>query len=235
MFRKEAEWVASTLEHLVRKDAGPILNLGSSDLEFRTQVQPWIDALIFAPLRARGIEIIHVDMREGEGIDIRADIMKPDDLARLSVYAPQIILCCNLLEHVENPQALAGACLKLLTPNGYVVVSVPLSYPYHRDPIDTNLRPTPEELAALFAQAGEKSDEKSEMIESVILKPGSWRDDVAKRPWILLRPLLRFPFPFLGFARWKRSMKRLYWLVFPYQVTCVIIAKHVVVADDRSR
>ncbi len=211
MFKKEAEWVANTLQRLAHKGAGPVLNLGSSDLEFRTKEQPWIDALIFAPLRARGIDVIHVDMREGEGIDMRADIMNPDDLARLSECAPQIILCCNLFEHVENPKALADACLKLLAPNGHVVVSVPLSYPYHRDPIDTNLRPTPEELASFFTQA----DEKSEMIESLILKTGSWRDDVAKRPWLLLRPLLRFPFPFLGFARWQRSMKRLYWLVFP--------------------
>src|SRR5689334_17750188 len=108
MFEREAHWVADILNKL--SPEGVVLNLGSSDLQFRNVTQPWIDKLIFAPLRARGTSVIHVDLREGEGIDIRADILKPQDFDRLSTCKPDIILCCNLLEHVEDSEALAQAC-----------------------------------------------------------------------------------------------------------------------------
>jgi hypothetical protein len=50
-------------------------------------------------------------------------------------------------------------------------------------------------------------------------------EDVKKRPWILLRQILRAPFPYLGWARYKRTMKKLYWLIHPYRVTIVILEK----------
>ena len=63
---------------------------------------------------------------------------------------PDAILCCNIFEHVEDRARFASICHDALRPGGYLVVSVPYSYPYHTDPIDTYLRPTPEEIAAMF-------------------------------------------------------------------------------------
>jgi SAM-dependent methyltransferase len=217
MFEQEASWVAGALSRLGNLHEGVLLNLGSSDLVFRTLTQPWIDAFIFAPLRAKGIAVVHNDIKESSGIDIRADILSTEGFARLKALRPTNILCCNLLEHIEEPVRLARACLALLPPGGHVVVTVPLSYPYHRDPIDTLYRPTPDELAKIFAGV--------RMIESTILEPGSYREEVARRPWLLLRPLFRLPFPFLGWTRWKRSLKRLYWLVRPYKITCAVFRK----------
>jgi hypothetical protein len=37
---------------------------------------------------------------------------------------------------------VAHHCLDLLSIGGLIFVTVPLSYPYHRDPIDTMFRPT---------------------------------------------------------------------------------------------
>jgi hypothetical protein len=218
MFAAEARWLAKALARFPQERLSPLLNLGSSDLAFRTRAQPWIEAELFRPLAGRGIAVTHVDQREGAGIDLRADLTDPADSRRLEGLRPKALLCCNILEHVARPEALARNCLGLLEPGGLVLVTVPFSYPYHRDPIDTMLRPGPAELARLFAGA--------RLVEGTILDTGrSYRDDVRARPWLLLRHLARFPVPFLSPAKWRRSMKKLYWLAAPYRVTCAIFEK----------
>ena len=212
MFEAEAIW----LENLLRLHDGevlsPMLNIGSSTGRFREQDQPWTERRIFAPLKARGVEVFHLDNREGEGIDIRADVLSAAALPRIKAFGPKSILCCNILEHVPDAAALVRRCIEIVGPGGLIFVTVPYSYPHHRDPIDTMFRPSPEELAALFRPA--------EMVRGEVIDTGeSWRDEVGRRPWILLRPLLRLPFPFIAFAGWKRSMRRLYWLRNPYRVT----------------
>ena len=128
------------------------------------------------------------------------------------------MLCCNLLEHVIEPDRLACHCLDLVAAGGLLFVTVPFSYPYHRDPIDTMYRPNPAELAELLRGA--------RLLDSTILDTGvSYLDAVRERPWLLLRHLWRLPIPFLSFERWKRSMARLYWLAAEYRITCAVFEK----------
>ena len=218
MFEAEARWLRRALDAFPPERLSPILNLGSSSAVVRKAVQPWIEAEVFCPLRSRGVATFHVDMRELPGVDIRADLTDAADVRRLGALGPKALLCCNLLEHVLDPRGLARHCLDLLPAGGLVFVTVPFSYPYHRDPIDTMYRPSPAELGALFADA--------RLLEATILGAGvSYRDAVRARPWILLRHFCRFPVPFLSFARWKRSMARLYWLVAEYRITCAVFEK----------
>jgi SAM-dependent methyltransferase len=218
IFAAEARWLRDRLDGFPAERLSPLLNLGSSDAEFRERRQPWIAAELFRPLAARGIEIVHVDRRAAAGVDIQADLTDPDDLARLRALRPKALLCCNLLEHVHAPERLARHCLELLDADGLVFVTVPFSYPYHADPIDTMYRPRPEELALLFAGA--------RMREARILDVGlSYRDAVRARPWLLLRHLARLPLPFLSPVRWRRSMAKLYWLAAPYRISCAVLEK----------
>lgn len=218
MFEAEARWLRRALDTFPPERLSPVLNLGSSSADVRTTVQPWIDAELFCPLRNRGIATFHVDMRELPGVDIRADLTNERDIRRLSALRPNALLCCNLLEHVLEPGRLAQRCLDLLPPGGLVFVTVPYSYPYHRDPIDTMYRPSPAELSQLFTGARLRGAE--------ILGAGkSYRDAVRERPWILSRHFFRFPVPFLSFEKWKRSMARLYWLVAEYRITCAVLEK----------
>jgi hypothetical protein len=208
MFEAEACWLRRALDVFPPERLSPALNLGSSSAAVREIVQPWIDAEVFCPLRVRGVEVIHVDMRELPGVDVQANLTDAADVCRLRSLKPNALLCCNLLEHVPD----------LLPTGGLVFVTVPFSYPYHRDPIDTMYRPGPTELAELFAGA--------RLLESMILGAGvSYRNAVKERPWILLRHVWRFPVPFLSFERWKRSMARLYWLVAEYRITCAVFEK----------
>jgi hypothetical protein len=218
VFAAEARWLCERLAAYPPERLSPLLNLGSSTREVRERVQPWIEEELFRPLAARGVAVVHVDQRAAPGVDIVADLTDPADIARLHRLSPRAVVVCNLLEHVADPASLVRHCLELLPGSGLVFVTVPFSYPHHRDPIDTLYRPRPEELAQLFAGA--------RLVEGTILDSGvSYRDEVRARPWLLLRHLARFPVPFLSFARWRRSMTRLYWLFAPYRVTCAVFEK----------
>jgi SAM-dependent methyltransferase len=218
MFKAEARWLREQVLSFAPEAVSPLLNIGSSTKHFREVEQPWNEAELFAPLRARGIRVIHSDFREGEGIDIRADILSDADLPRLKALNAKAILCCNILEHVHEPKKLAQRCLDIVGSGGLVFVTVPYSYPHHRDPIDTMYRPSPAELGSLFADA--------RLLDGMILGAGiSYRDAVCERPWLLLRHFCRFPVPFLSFERWKRSMARLYWLAAEYRITCAVFEK----------
>lgn len=215
MFKQEARWIFRQIAALPAGEVSPMLNLGSSTRQFREIEQPWTERELFGPLRDRGVQVIHVDIREGDGIDLRADILEDGDLPRLKAFAAKSILCCNILEHVAEPKLLANRCSAVLKSGGIIFATVPYSYPHHRDPIDTMYRPSPSELSALFAPA--------KMLCGEILDVGeSYRGQVRQRPWILLRHLLRAPVPFLGFEKWKRSMGKLYWLVHNYKVTAAV-------------
>jgi hypothetical protein len=218
MFEAEARWLRCALDAFAPARLSPLLNLGSSSTEIREVAQPWIEDQVFRPLRVRGVQVVHVDMRELPGVDVHADLTNPDDVLRLGALRPAALLCCNLLEHVIEPDRLAYHCLNLLATGGLVFVTVPFSYPYHRDPIDTMYRPSPAELGDLFTGA--------RLLDGTILGTGvSYRNAVSERPWLLLRHVWRFPVPFLSFDKWKRSMARLYWLAAEYRITCAVFEK----------
>lgn len=218
MFEAEARWLCTAIERFAPERLSPLLNLGSSTAVFRHEIQPWTERRLFAPLRARGVEVVHVDKRDEPGIDLSADLADPAAVPRLQALAPRALLCCNLLEHVEDPGLLARHCLAVLPPGGLAFVTVPFSYPHHRDPIDTMYRPSPAQLAALFADA--------RLLDGVVLGAGlSYRDEVRRRPWLLLRHAARFPAPFLSWEKWRRSMTKLYWLAAEYRITCAVFEK----------
>src|SRR6185312_15232812 len=190
MFKAEARWLYKQIAALPPEQVSPMLNIGSSTRRFREVEQPWTSQELFAPLRASGVKVIHLDSREGDGIDVRADILNDADVPRLKALGAKSVLCCNILEHVEEPKRLAARCLEIVQPGGHVFVTVPFSYPNHRDPIDTMYRPWPDELEVLFAPA--------RMLRGEILDAGeSYRDKVKRRPWILLRHVFRAPIPFV--------------------------------------
>ena len=217
MHENEAAWIYDKLRRIDPDVLSPILDIGSSTREYREIIQPWIQGVLIGPLQNRGIRVIHSDAKEGAGIDITADIFDDADLERLKALGAKAVLCCNMMEHVLDPEDLARRCLALVPSGGYIVMTVPHSYPHHRDPIDTMFRPTPDEVISLF--------EDIEVVEQQIIATGSYRDHIRERPWIIFRHIFRFPFPFISFERWKRSMKKLYWLSNPYLQSCVIMRK----------
>ncbi len=217
MTEEEAIWLEGKLTAIEVDRLSPLINIGSGTKDFRERSNPWIERLIMAPLEARGVRVVHCDIREGAGVDLRADILDETGFETATAVAAKALLCTNVLEHVPDPALFARRCMGLVARGGLLILTVPYSYPHHRDPIDTMFRPTPEEIAALLPEC--------RILERGIIETGSYRDELRRRPWIIARQIFRLPVPFLGWTKWKRSMMKFYWMVRPYRQSCVILER----------
>jgi SAM-dependent methyltransferase len=217
MFESEAVRLREIL--LAQQGVSPLLNLGSSTGDFRTVAKPHIERELFAPLRAAGIEVVHSDLKQAEGVDIAGDILDPAMIATLRARGFKTVLLSNLLEHVRDRAAVTAACEAIVGPGGVILATVPGSYPFHADPIDTGYRPTPAQLAAAFTRS------KPIQCEEVVGR--TFREDIAARGSTILSELaqtakfaLIFPF------RPKSARARLHrwrWLDRRYRVSVALV------------
>jgi hypothetical protein len=168
---------------LAQRDVSPLLNLGSADARTREQTKPHIERELFAPLRAAGIEIVHSDLRPAPGVDVAGDITDPAVQARLGTGRFGCVLVANMLEHVRDPAMIAAICETLARPGGLILATVPSSFPYHADPLDTGYRPSLEALAALFVG--------SEPVLTEEIEGESYRGQLAARGESVAGALLR--------------------------------------------
>jgi SAM-dependent methyltransferase len=153
MFVEEALWIKRAIEELPLPSSARVADVGSSDLFYRTRAQPHVDEYIYEPLRRKGIEIVSCDSKKELGVDFVVDLCAKqrtpfDDTQRTF----DLVLCANMLEHVEDRRLAVSNLLSLVKPGGYLLLTVPHTYFYHEDPIDTMFRPTPSELIALIAE-----------------------------------------------------------------------------------
>ena len=151
MFDAEAARLREIL--LEQRAVSPLLNLGSSTRAFREATKPHIQRELFGPLAAAGVAVVHSDLKQADGVDVAGDILDPAVLRDLKARGFRCVLCANLLEHVRDRAAVAAACEEIVGPGGLILATVPSSYPYHADPIDTGFRPSPAELAGLFRRS----------------------------------------------------------------------------------
>lgn len=196
------------------------LNVGSSTGRFRKVEQPHIHRAFIEPLEKAGIRFIHCDMKAADGVDEVGDILDPKFQRRLQQHDANLLVCSNLLEHLTDPRAFAQACGDLVPEGGYGLFSVPSSYPYHPDPIDTMLRPSPAELAAFLPGWT--------VVRSTELEVGNYWQDLrrAGRPVLrLIRHAARVALPFYKPGKWRENASRLSWLLRPYKVSIVLLRK----------
>ncbi|MBU1044128.1 MAG: class I SAM-dependent methyltransferase [Candidatus Omnitrophica bacterium] len=148
MVKEEAIWIEKVIDKLDIKQAIDVLDVGSSTKAFRTEIQPYIDEYVFAPLRNKNNNIFYLDKKQDEGVDYVFDIntMSPDSLNRKF----DLVFCCSLLEHVNDRSKMCRLLVSFLKSKGYLLVTVPEAYRYHPDPIDTMFRPRMNQLIKLF-------------------------------------------------------------------------------------
>jgi SAM-dependent methyltransferase len=144
MFEEESLWIKDKINKIDSPNIKTILDVGSSILEFRTIKQSFIDKNIFKTLREKNKKIYHLDKKQGIGIDIICDISKINDIKEKF----DLIICTNLLEHVSNRKKTINNLKRLLKNNGYLLITVPYKYRYHRN--DTLYRPSNKDLEKLF-------------------------------------------------------------------------------------
>ena len=220
MRREEAETMARWVRELRLKPGTVCLNIGSSTKQFREIEQPHVAEQFIRPLEADGIKFVHCDMKQADGVDESGDVLDPEFRARLQRYNAGLLVCSNLLEHLTEPQRFASACGELVEEGGFGLFSVPRSYPYHPDPIDTMLRLTPTELAAMLP---EWRRVRSEQIEA----GNYWKDLRSTGEGLsrLLRQIVRVAMPFYRPQQWRANASRLAWLGRTYKVSMVLLQK----------
>jgi SAM-dependent methyltransferase len=213
----EAIWLSAYFAQKDNDALGTILNIGSSTAEFRQQKQSFIEEKIFHPLSRRGVPVVHTDIKAAEGVDIVADIMNDEDLERLRSLKAKTILCSNMLEHVPSPLRMAERLTTLVPPGGVLLVTVPNSYPYHPDPIDTLLRPDIEQLSGLFRQL--------KLLDGGIVEGPTVAQEFVRNPLLLPRRVARSFIPLPRFGIWLSTLDRWRWLFRHYRATCIALWK----------
>jgi len=153
MFIEESLWIRQAIHDLPLPDRAKIADVGSSDLFFRTRVQPHIAQNIYFPMERRGFLISSCDSKKDLGVDHQLDLCDQNRTPKEQIgQAFDLVLCANMLEHVEDRQLAIRSLLSLVKINGYLLITVPREYFYHEDPIDTMYRPTPREVVSLLEQ-----------------------------------------------------------------------------------
>lgn len=197
----------------------PLLNLGSSTRAFREIDKPHIARELFAPLEAAGVTVVHSDLKQADGVDVAGDILDSAVQRDVAGRGFRCVLLANLLEHVRDRHAVAAACEAIVGPGGLIVATVPSSYPYHADPIDTGYRPSPAELGALFSA--------SEIVAAEEVVGRTYKEDLMVRGSSVGRELAQtLKLALIAFARprsFAAKAHRWLWFSRPYKVSVVLL------------
>lgn len=112
------------LKHWVPRVEGAVLEIGSKDYGSTSSFREFY----------AGSEYVGVDMSEGKGVDVVADLTLSTGTLPENHFG--LGICCSVLEHVEKPWLFAANLTRLIRPGGLLYMSVPWVWRYHAYPDD---------------------------------------------------------------------------------------------------
>lgn len=141
MFIEEARWIRDALQNASIRKPCTVLDIGSSTVTYRTEVQPHIHKYVHQPLLDAGCKITFADAKDEDGVDMVVDLA--DGKLPDSVFSNTfgLVICCNILEHVLDREIFTRNLVRFCENGGHLLLTVPRQYPKHNDPIDTMYRP----------------------------------------------------------------------------------------------
>jgi len=217
---EEAKYIGDQVRVLLTEDTDTLINIGSSTDNFRRVDQPYIHREIFEQIDNSGKSVVHVDLKDNDGVDLVGNIFDKEMQTTIKSYKPKVLLVCNLMEHLEVHvrDALPQVLDNVIEPGGHLIITVPYSYPLHFDPIDTYYRPSPEELCLLFPSY--------KIIDSRVVVSGTFLPEFIKYNWkTKLKIFVRILTPFYRPMKWLGMMQRFTFLFRPYKISCVVLQK----------
>ena len=219
MSPEEAEWFGRILCRIAPVELSPLLNLGSSTLEYRTIACPHIERSLMRPLINRGVQILNMDLKDAPGVDIVGNVLDRAVRSRIVSNGVKAILCNNLLEHVTDVQAMCNALAETCPPGGTLCLSVPYAFPFHPDPIDNGFRPSLSDLERIFTPLGFRVE------DGEVVTFGTYGQSILSNPMLLLRDA--YLMSLLPFNREKRQVffGNYAFLFKTFKVTCVLLTK----------
>jgi len=203
MTLEESLWIKRNLEQLNLSPGCFILDVGSSSIEFR-QFQSYIEENVFKPLEEKKFNVVHMDKRTGNGIDLVADIENEKVLQKIGRKF-DLIICTSLLEHVYSIERTIANIVTLAVEGGYLLIDVPHKWPKHNDPIDNMFRPTDKQLQDLFSRYA-----KFEVLASEIL-------DIRNK----IHYFAKSKYPLWGYRKFR--FWRYYFKTYRWKISCLLI------------
>jgi len=219
MSPEEARWFGRVLGATDGAALSPVLNLGSSTLEYRTLTCPHIDSFMFRPLAEKGVRVLHADMKEGVGIDVVGSVLDESTQAKLLGLGIRSVLCNNVLEHVVDIDAMCRALSGVCPKGGLLLISVPHGYPFHPDPIDNGFRPGVRELAELLEPHG------FDLRSGELVTFGSYGRALAEKRWLLVRDVYLLFAGLFDRKKWRVLFSNYRFLSKQYDVTCAVFVR----------
>lgn len=202
MFREESIWIKNALSKLPLSSGSQVANLGSSTAHFRQNIQPHIHSNVIIPLKQKELTVFNIDLKDESGVDIQADLTNPNFPTRIGKKF-ELVLCTNILEHVESIPDVINNLLAITKREGYILITVPRKYPLHYDPIDNQFRPKPKAIISLFSDKTNFA-----VLESIIIP---------------IKDISYYPIKKSSWPLWGYRSRLKYFLGFYYQVTGVLI------------
>ena len=113
--------------------------------------------------------------------------------------------------------------IEILKKNGILIITVPYSFPYHADPIDTLYRPTPSEIHCLFPDF---DMEYTEIIEDCTYWVQLKKKGIMKAVVFITARIIKNLIWIYNFEKYKKRNNWLLWLRKPLKVSFVVLRKN---------
>ena len=102
---------------------------GSSVVDVGCGEQPFRELLKEKQAKYCGVDIKQNTMRTVDVISTAENLQIEDDIIDL-------VLCLEVLEHVNDVKKVVGEIKRILKPGGYCIITTPFIYPLHEEPYD---------------------------------------------------------------------------------------------------
>lgn len=222
MLHEESLWIGQKMKDIVDANAFPILNIGSSTKEYRTIRQSFIQKNIFDLIPNESNNVVHLDMKEAEGVDIVGNLYDKMFLEKIKQYKFKTILLNNILMYLEEKERLELSLTleDILEKDGNIIVTNSHVFPPAHDPVESYYRASPEKIQQeLFPNFIVIDSE----IKSTYF---SYSKYLKSNPKVIPVKIARFFLPFYKYAEWK-FMLNYYINNFSknYSASCVLLRK----------
>lgn len=136
MLRNESLWIKKFLPTIIIENAFPVLNVGSSTSQYRKITQPHVQENIFSQFTDEKSQVIHLDMKTDDGVDLVGNLYDPQFLQKIKKLKIKTIFCNNILMYLndESRRNLAEIFYSIVPKGGYLLISNSHVFPSAPDP-----------------------------------------------------------------------------------------------------
>lgn len=199
MLVEESIWIGKKITEIAIQNSYPILNVGSSTKEYRTKKQGFIQKNIFDLIPDESRNVIHLDMKAAEGVDLVGNLYDPIFLEEIKKFKVKCILFNNVLMYLNRKQRIEICQIlkNILEKDGYLIVTNSHVFPPAPDPVESYYRHSPKDLYVdLFNDFT--------IVDSTIVETNySFDKQLKARPKLIPIKIARFLIQFYKFEEWK--------------------------------